>query len=79
MSEAVQQEPLWAYNHALEMYRDRAEFTSLAPVLLQARADLDELIARSVQRAAGRETWETIGRALGMTRQGARKKYGPRS
>lgn len=79
MSEAVQQEPVWAFNHALELYRARAEFADLGPVLRRAREDIDELIEMSVQRAAQRETWETIGAALGVSRQAARKKFGPRS
>lgn len=79
MVEAVRQEPVWAFNHALELYRGRAEFTELGPVLRKAREDIDELIEMSVQRAAQRETWETIGSALGVSRQAARKKYGPRS
>jgi hypothetical protein len=78
MSEAVQQESPWAFNHALALYRGRAEFTELGPVLRQAREDIDELIEMAVQRAAQRETWETIGSALGVSRQAARKKYGPR-
>lgn len=78
MSEVVQQERPWAFNHALELYRDNAEFNVLAPALLHARDDIEELIEMAVQRAAQRETWHTIGTALRMTRQGARKKYGPR-
>lgn len=76
MSEAVP-ENVWAFPHALELYRDGADFTVLAPVLLDARDEIDELIEMAVQRAATRETWTTIGQALNVSRQAARKKYGP--
>lgn len=76
MSEATQERP-WAFNHALELYRRKADITELGPVLVRARADVEELTEMAVQRAAQRETWETIGTSLGVTRQAARKKFGP--
>lgn len=77
MSEAAQEQLPWAFGHALELYRSGADFDKLGPVLVRAREDIDELTEMAVQRAAQRETWETIGRALGVSRQAARKKYGP--
>lgn len=76
MQTAAQERP-WAFTHAVELYRRGAEFTEIAPALLQARADVERLTEMAVQRAAGRETWSTIGSSLGVTRQAARKKYGP--
>lgn len=72
-----------AFDEALELYRREVEFTQLAPALMRARAalarardDVDELTEMAVQRAARRETWDTIGRSLGVSRQAAAKKYG---
>ncbi|MBW3646828.1 MAG: hypothetical protein KY440_03495 [Actinobacteria bacterium] len=79
MQQVAQDAAPWAFNHALALYRGHAEIVELGPVLRRAREDIDELIEMAVQRAAQRETWETIGAALGVSRQAARKKYGPRS
>jgi hypothetical protein len=79
VTETVEQELPWAFNHALTLYRAEVDIAVLGPVLRRARDDIDELIEMAVQRAARRETWETIGAALGVSRQAARKKYGPRS
>ena len=55
-----------------------AELTALAPIsewdrkLRQARAELDQAVAAA--RIAG-QSWEAIGRALGVTRQGAWERY----
>lgn len=78
MAQSTEQAP-WAFDDVLDLYRSGADIAVLGPVLVRARADLDELTEMAVQRAAQRETWETIGAALGVTRQAVRKKYGPRS
>jgi hypothetical protein len=65
------------YAAALDLYLKDAPIWEVGQELRRARRELDHLTERAVQRAVGRETWETIGRSLGVTRQAARKKYGP--
>ncbi len=66
-----------AFLDAVDLYREQAEFDAIGPLLLRAREEVDMLTTLAVQRAATLETWETIGRTLGVSRQAARKKYGP--
>lgn len=75
MTEAAP-EQVWAWPRAVEMYRAGADFEKLGPVLVQARDEVEMLTEMAVERAAQRETWETIGRALNVSRQAAAKKYG---
>jgi hypothetical protein len=65
-----------AFRDALQMYVDGADITKLGPLLQEARRELDLLTELAVRRAVGRETWATIGDALGVSRQAATKKYG---
>lgn len=76
--ETVAQEPEWAFLAALQLYRNDAYFDEIGPVLRRARDDVDDLIRLAVDRASQRESWEAIGDGLGVTRQAARKKYGPK-
>ncbi len=65
------------YAAALDLYLRDAPIWEVGRELRRARQQLDALTGLAVDRAIGRETWDTIGRALGVTRQAARKKYGP--
>lgn len=67
-----------AYTTALTLYLQDAPIWDVGPQLRKARAELDHLTEAAVQRAIGRETWDTIGRALGVSRQAVTKKYGAR-
>jgi hypothetical protein len=69
--------PMWAWMHAVELYREGASLDVIWPALERAEDDLEMLRTRAVQRAAARETWKTIGDVLGVSRQAAAKKYGP--
>ncbi len=65
------------YAAALNLYLKDAPIWEVGQELRRARQQLDILTGLAVDRAIGHETWDTIGRALGVTRQAARKKYGP--
>jgi hypothetical protein len=69
-----------AFLHALDLYRENADIAKIGPLLQQARDEVEMLTTLVVQRAAApgqmRETWATIGAALGVSRQAAAKKYG---
>jgi hypothetical protein len=65
-----------AFLDALQMYVDGADITKIGPLLQETRDELEYLTELAVQRAVGRETWATIGAALGVSRQAAAKKYG---
>lgn len=77
MSQATQ-EPRWAFLHAWELWQKDADFQEIGPALRQAKRDVDELTRMAVERAAERDSWQAIGNALGVTRQSAREKYGPK-
>jgi hypothetical protein len=65
-----------AFLDALDLYRKNADITKLGPLLQRARDEVEMLTILTVKRAMGRETWKTIGDALGTSRQAATKKYG---
>ncbi len=69
-------EHVWAWSRAVEMYRCGADLSALWPVLEQAGDEVEMLREMAVQRAASRETWKTIGKILGVSRQAASKRYG---
>jgi hypothetical protein len=64
-----------AFLDAVDLYEDDADFAKIGPLLQQARHELELLTVLAVRRATGRETWQAIGDALGMTRQGAQQKF----
>jgi hypothetical protein len=74
---AVENEPGMAFLRAVDLYRDNADFEKIGPLLVRARDEVEWLTSRAVERATRRESWQTIGRALGVSRQAARKRYGP--
>lgn len=65
-----------AFSVAWDLLEDGAPITDVGPLLRKARQEVDELTEFAVRRAIGRETWETIGRSLGMSRQAVQKRYG---
>ncbi|MCU1590958.1 MAG: hypothetical protein JWP11_2214 [Frankiales bacterium] len=77
MSGAVEEELSWSFMRAVDLYRSGANIRTLGPLLVQAKDELEAVTEMAVADAIGRETWETIGASLGVSRQAARKKYGP--
>jgi uncharacterized protein (UPF0264 family) len=69
--------PGTAFLDAVDLYLADAEFHKIGPLLRRARDEVEMLTSLAVARAAKRESWQEIGAALGVTRQAARKKYGP--
>lgn len=59
----------------------RAEFSSeIGPALRELRRVMDTLTLEAVRHAREQRgnSWTEVGRGLGMTRQGAQRKYGER-
>lgn len=71
-----------AMSRALEQVANsRAEFsTDIGPALRALRQAVDDLTLAEVQRARERRgnSWTEVGTGLGMTRQGAKRKFGDR-
>jgi hypothetical protein len=69
-----------ALHRALEVCQNsRAEFsTDVGPALRELRRVVDTLTLEAVRHARERRdnSWVEIGAGLGVTRQGAKKKYG---
>lgn len=78
LMQRVENEPRLAFLVAMDLYRNGAEIDAIGPALQQAKRDVDQLTRLAVERAVGRDSWQAIGRALGVTRQSAREKYGPK-
>ncbi|MCU1692987.1 MAG: hypothetical protein JWM64_2078 [Frankiales bacterium] len=67
----------WSFGELLVLLDEDAEVAEVGPVLVRAVADLELLHTLAVRRARQRrESWPSIGAALGVTRQAAQKKYG---
>lgn len=65
-----------AFDVAVDLYVEGAGIETIGPYLREAQMELEVLTQAAVDRAVGRETWATIGTALGVSRQAAAKRFG---